>query len=165
MTDPATAAQRKGIFDRTTKGRSTMPMSVQIERQQIRFFANVLGEVDPMHTDLAIARARGYPDIVAPPSFFMVMEAMANEELARRGQPSAASLVGCDYRYLLHGDERYEYSGFVYAGDEITLTTNVVDFYDKKGGALEFVTLSSVVSHAQRGVLVKTTRNLLHRLG
>lgn len=154
-----------GLFDRATKGQTTTPVDVEVERGRIRFFAGVLGETDPIYTSLAAARAKGYPDLVAPPSFFMVLEAMADQALALIGQPSSSQLVRCDFNHLLHGDEHYDYSGPVFAGDTLTLTTTVVDFYDKKGGALEFVTLSSMASHAKRGVLIRATRNLLHRLG
>lgn len=155
----------RGLFDRTTKGRATAPVQVEVERGRIRFFAQVLGEADPIHSDVTAARAQGHPDLVAPASFFAVLLAMANEELTRRGEPSANKLVGCDNRYLLHGDETYDYSGLVYAGDALTVTTTVVDFYDKKAGALEFVTLGVEAVHAERGLLIRATRTLLHRLG
>jgi len=142
-----------------------MPVEIDVERGRIRQFSQVLGETDPIHTDLVVARALGLPDLVAPPSFFMVLDALANDELDRLGKRSAPALIGCDFRYLLHGDESYRYSGTVYGGDRVTLTTTVVDFYDRKGGALEFVTLRSVVTHPERGVLITVTRNLLHRLG
>lgn len=165
VANSAAIGNPKGIFDRGAKGLSTTPMAVEVERGRIRFFAQVLGEADSIHTDVAIARARGFPDLVAPPSYFMVLEAMADEELAKRGLPSSAALVRCDFKYLLHGDERYRYTGHIFAGDTVTLTTTVVDFYDKKGGALEFVALSSEVVHAERGVLVTAARTLLHRFG
>jgi hypothetical protein len=87
-----------------------------------------------------------------------------NEERQRLGQVSVATLIKCDFQRLLHGDEKYKFSGLIFAGDQVTLTTTIVDFYDKKGGALEFVTLASVLEHVTRGVLVRATRNLLHRL-
>ena len=153
-----------GVFDRSTIGLSLEPVTVRVERGRIQFFADVLGVVDPVHTDVEAARAAGHPDVLAPPSFFMVVEAAANELLARSSRRSAMEVVGCDFRYLLHGDETYAYHGALYAGDEVTLTTRVVDFYDKKGGAMEFVTLASTVEHVSRGLLVSATRNLLHRL-
>lgn len=165
MSETATAATYRGLFDRSTKGLTVAPVTVAVERGRIRFFAQVLGVTDPIHTDVSAARVRGYPDLVAPPSFFMVIEAAANDELQRTGQRSTLERIGCDFRYLLHGDETYEYVGPILAGDEVSLTTTVVDFYDKKGGAMEFVTLRSTVQHAERGVLVRATRNLLHRLG
>ena len=140
-------------------------MTVRIERGRIAFFAEVLGLTDRVHFDLEAARAEGHPDLVAPPSFATVIEAAANDELRRRGERSTLDRIGCDYRYLLHGDERYEYHGPIFAGDEVALTTTVTDFYDRKGGAMEFVTLRSVIEHATRGALVSATRSLLHRLG
>lgn len=66
---------------------------------------------------------------------------------------------------LLHGDEHYSYHGLIFAGDTVSFDTRVVDFHDRKGGMLEFVTLESRITHAERGVLISATRNLLHRLG
>ncbi|WP_337187921.1 MaoC family dehydratase N-terminal domain-containing protein [Phenylobacterium sp.] len=164
MSETAIGVNPKGIFDRHTKGRVLASVAVEVERGRIQFFSQVLGVKDPIHFDVASARAAGHSDIVAPPSFFTVIDATVNEERARRGEPSAASLVKVDYRYLLHGDETYEYFGPIFAGDEVSLTTTVADFYDKKGGEMEFVTLISELRHAERGVLVRATRNLLHRL-
>jgi hypothetical protein len=165
MSDTTVTANPKGLFNRDTKGLSIEPVTVQIERGRIRFFAQVLGERDPLFTDVAAARALGHPDIAAPPSSFMVVEAMADEERRRQGGQGAVELVGCDFRYLLHGDEHYSYDGLIYAGDEVSLSTQVLDFYDKKGGAMEFVVFQSLITHAERGVLVRAKRTLLHRLG
>ena len=164
MTEHPAEVNPRGIFDRSKNGHTTNPVSVQIERGRIRFLAQVLGLADPIHFDVETARTRGYPDLVAPPSFFMVIEADASEHLRRLGHRSILDQIGSDYRYLLHGDERYDYSGALFAGDEVSLTTRIVDFYDRKGGSMEFVTLRSTVSHSQRGVLIDATRTLLHRL-
>lgn len=160
----AVASNPRGIFDRSAKGVTLEPLPVLIERERIRFFASVLGETDPIHFNVEAARAAGHPDLVASPSFFMVAEAAADDERKRRGMPSTMEIVKCDLRYLLHGDERYFYQAPIYAGEEVSFTTTVLDFYDKKGGAMEFVTFESTLSHAKRGVLVRSQRTLLHRL-
>jgi hypothetical protein len=163
-TTPLVDHKPRGIFDRNTRGLSLEPVPVRIERDRIRFFAQVLGETDPIYHRLEAAKAAGHPDLPAPPSFFVVVESVANEERQRRGLPIFQDLVRCDFRYLLHGDERYFYHGPMYAGDEVELSTTVVDFYDKKGGAMEFVTSESRIVHPTRGVLVRARRTLLHRL-
>lgn len=155
---------RKGIFDRSTKGVQVDPVKVLVERGRIRFFSQVLGQTDPVHFDLEAARAAGHPDLVAPPSFFVVLESSANEERKLRGTPTAPELVKVDYRYLLHGEERYFYEAPIYAGDEVEISTVITDFYDKKGGAMEFVTYESRIVHPERGLLVRSQRSLLHRL-
>jgi acyl dehydratase len=131
----AASINPRGIFDRSAKGVTLEPVNVPIERGRIRFFAQVLGETDPIHFDVEAARAAGHPDLVAPPSFFMVVEAAADEESKRRGLPTLMDVAKCDFRYLLHGDERYFYDAPIYAGEEVQFSTTIVDFYDKKGGA------------------------------
>lgn len=160
----AAASNPRGIFDRSSKGAALEPVPVLVERGRIRFFAQTLGETDPIHLDLDAARAAGHPDLVAPPSFLVVLEAAANEERKRLGRPAAIDLVKCDFRYLLHGDERYFYEAPIYAGEEVEISSTVLDFYDKKGGAMEFVTFESKITHPKRGVLVRSQRTLLHRL-
>lgn len=165
MSETLQSATPRKLFNRETKGMVLAPVTVQIERGRIAFFTQVLGERDPLFTDPTAARAMGHPDIAAPPSFYMVVEALANDELNRTGRKSAAELAGCDFRYLLHGEEHYTYEGLIYAGDTVSLTTTIFDFYEKKVGLLEFVTFESVIAHAKRGVLVRTKRTFLHRFG
>lgn len=153
-----------GIFKRESKGFSLPPVNVAIERGRLRFFSQVLGETDPIHTDLAAAREAGHPDIVAPPSFFMAVEALANDERERDGARPIFDIIGCDYGRLLHGDEHYTYHGSIYAGDELSYTTTIIDFQDKKGGLLEFALLNATLTHAERGVLVSVKRSLVHNL-
>jgi acyl dehydratase len=153
------------IFDRSRAGFVTPPMMVLVERDRIRFFSKILGIIDPVHHDVSAARAQGYPDLLAPPSFLMVIEALAEEERDRRGELSIFSVLRCDFRYLLHGNETYSYSGDVFAGDELTFVSEVVGFVDKKGGALEIAQIVNTVSHATRGDLIRADRTLIHRLG
>lgn len=161
---PAPSALRSGIFDRRQAGVTTPPVTVQIERDRIRFFATVLGITDPVHQDVSAARDAGYPDLLAPPSFLMAVEALAENERARRGLPSWIDLLQCDMRYLLHGTETYTYSGPLFAGDEAIFVTEFLGFQDKKGGALEVADIGLHISHASRGPLVSAKRSLIHRL-
>src|SRR3546814_6880912 len=91
------------------------------------------------------ARAQGYPDIVAPPSFPAVIETLANDEQRRRGELPLTEVIGCDFHHLLHGEQHFTYEGLMYAGDDVVVTTRVEDFYEKRGGLLEFVVLLSTI--------------------
>jgi acyl dehydratase len=154
----------KGIFDRSTLGRVLPSTTVAVERGRVRFFSEVLGETDPVHTDVEVARARGYPDLVAPASFITVIDADVNEARRRQGLPAIADILKCDLGRLLHGEECYDNCGLVFAGDELTATTTITDFYDKKGGAMEFAVFVTILEHAERGIVASATRSLLHRL-
>jgi len=164
MNEGRIALNPRGLFKRSSIGSSLTPVEVEVERGRMQFFADVLGETDPIYLEKEAALAAGYHDIVALPSFFTVLEAAANKERSRRGDLGSSQLIGSDYRYLLHGIEEYQYSGLIHAGDVLTLTTTVVDFYDKKAGAMEFAVLRSVATHPVRGELVCATRTLIHRL-
>lgn len=164
MSDAASAVAPKGIFDRGVAGVATPPVTVTVERDRIRFLCKVLGITDPVHHDVTAARAAGHPDLLAPPSFPMVVEAMADDERARRGLPNLFELLRCDFRRLLHGNETYRYHGAIYAGDALELVTEIRGFEDKKGGALEIADVGLRISHAGRGLIVTASRTLIHRL-
>lgn len=155
---------RPGLFIRATAGKALAPVQVTVERDRIRFFAKVLSYDDPVYHDTRAAQAAGYPDLLAPPSFLMVVEALAEEERRRSDQRSYYDFVGCDMRYLLHGNEGYIYNGQIYAGDTLSFETTVAGFEDKKGGALELCKLVLRVVHPRRGLLIEGRRTLIHRL-
>src|SRR3546814_18727258 len=77
----------------------------------MQFFAHLLGETDPIFNDPMAARAQGYPDIVAPPSFPAVIETLANDEQRRRGVLPLTEDIGCDFHHLLHGEQHFTYEG------------------------------------------------------
>ncbi|MFA7432730.1 MAG: MaoC family dehydratase N-terminal domain-containing protein [Gemmobacter sp.] len=162
MTD--IAPNPRGFFDRATKGLKTEPVQFEVEAGRISFLAETLGETNPVHHDRAAARAAGYPDVVAPPTFAMVVDLETGRAQERRGEPSVLSRIGCDFRRLLHGEERYDYHGLIFAGDTLSIMTEVVGFEDKKGGTLELAHLRSEIRHPERGVVVTITRSLVHRL-
>ena len=158
------AQNPRGLFDRATTGLRSEPVQFEVEAGRISFLAETLGESDPIHHDRAAAHAAGYPDVVAPPTFAMVIDLETGRALERRGERSILSRIGCDYRRLLHGEERYDYHGLIFAGDSLSIVTEVVGFEDKKGGALELAHLRSEIRHPERGVVATITRSLVHRL-
>lgn len=153
-----------GRFNRDSEGARIGPFSVQVERGALAFFARTIGETDPVFWDPDAARAAGYPDIKAPPTYGAVLDMAASHEADRRGDTGALALIGADLRRLLHGAERYDYHGPIFAGDQVTLTTTVKGFSDASTGKLEFAHLQTTITHAERGDLVTIRRDLIHRL-
>lgn len=57
-------------LDQSFVGRSypaTAPY--EVGREKIREFAEAIGDAAPAYTDAEAARALGYPDVIAPPTF------------------------------------------------------------------------------------------------
>jgi acyl dehydratase len=89
----------------------------QVGREKIREFATAIGDFNPAFHDVDAARALGYPDLIAPPTFPFViaMRAMA----AATFDPE----LGLDYSRVVHGEQHFRYSRPICAGDELTATT------------------------------------------
>ena len=55
-------------------GKGTRPVVFEVERGQIRRFANAIGEDNSIHLDEKAAKSAGFPSIVATPTFAAVFD-------------------------------------------------------------------------------------------
>ena len=58
-----------------------------------------------------MARAHGHPDVVAPPTFAIVLTMQAGNQLIE--DPG----LGLDYSRVVHGEQRFVYQRPMHAGD------------------------------------------------
>ncbi|MBO0608719.1 FAS1-like dehydratase domain-containing protein [Myceligenerans salitolerans] len=96
---------------------ATVPYAVG--REKIREFAEAVGATDPAHHDLVAARGLGYPDLVAPPTFAVVI-AQRSE-----GQYVTDPAAGIDFSRVVHADERFTHHRPIVAGDELVTVLHV----------------------------------------
>ena len=135
------------MIDKAFIGRELAPSTLTLERGRLRFFAQAIGETDPVYTDVDAARAAGYADLPAPPTFLFAAELDS-------GQSGALlDLLQIPLSKLLHGEQGFTYHRPACAGDTITVRPRITDIYDKKGGALEFIVEDSTATN-QDGVRV-----------
>jgi len=101
-------------------GRSYPPSAPYlVGREKVREFARALGESDPIYFDSDVARARGFGDVVAPPTYAIRMSMAAAENVVMDSE------LGLDYTRVVHGDQRFEYARPIVAGDELTTTVTI----------------------------------------
>lgn len=132
------------MIDRNHIGRELPPLTVDVEKGQLRFFAKATGQDDPVYLDDEAAKAAGFAALPAPPTFLFSLDLM---------QPDPFSVyrsLGVDLNRILHGEQRFRYAEPICAGDTITLRTRIADLYDKKNGAMEFIVLETDATN-QRG--------------
>jgi len=127
----------------------------QVGREKIREFATAIGARDPAYHDPAAARALGYPDVVAPPTFPVVVTMAANRLL--REDPE----LGLDYSRVVHGDQRFSYTRPVVAGDELVCTVLVEEISGR--GPHEFITTRTEVSTVDGEAVVTVWAKLVVR--
>lgn len=142
------------MIDRSWIGHELAPSVLAIDRGRLRFFAKAIGETDPVYIDVAAAKAAGYPDLPAPPTFLF------SAELDSGAVDALLEQLGVPLAKLLHGGQSFEYYAAACAGDTITVRSRIEDIYDKKNGALEFVVRSSIAAN-QHGEKVAQMRTVL----
>jgi acyl dehydratase len=107
-------------LDRELVGRSYPPSAVyEVGRAKIAEFAAAVGATDPVHTDAEAARAAGYADVIAPPTFAIVVSLEA--AFVVLDDPE----VGLDYSRVVHGEQRFTHHRPIRAGDRLVATTTI----------------------------------------
>lgn len=119
---------------------------------KIAEFAEATGSSSVLHTDAEAARAAGYADVVAPPTFLVSLAQSA--EAAYIEDPDA----GIDFSRVVHGEERFALERAVVAGD-VLVPTLTVDAVRLVGGNAMITT--SVSIEDERGEHVATVRSSL----
>ena len=99
----------------------------EVGREKIREFAEAVGATHPAHRDPDAARALGHPDVVAPPTFAIVVA--QRSEAALIADPAA----GIDFSRVVHGEQRFVHHRPIVAGDVLTATLHV-DAVNVRGG-------------------------------
>jgi acyl dehydratase len=107
-------------LDPSFVGRSYPPSAPYVVgREKIREFAAALGDDNPACTSVAAARALGYPDLVAPPTFAIVVSMPAAEQVMLDPE------FGLNFARVVHGDQRFELRRAICAGDELQAAVTV----------------------------------------
>lgn len=134
------------ILDPRKAGHRFEPYTIAVEEGRLRFFAQAIGETNPIYSDPAAAQAAGYRSVLAPPTFAMCLS------YDRPNAYEVVEFLGIPIPKLLHGEQSFVYHAPICAGDAITFQTEITDIYDKKGGALEFAVTRTDCTN-QDGVL------------
>ena len=109
-----------------------------VGREKVREFSRAVFATSPLNHDPVAARAAGYADVVAPPTFPVVIQEATLAQLL--AEPDA----GIDFSRVVHGDQRFTYSRPVVAGDELTATLTVASIKTLGGNAM-IIAESSIV--------------------
>ena len=93
----------------------------EVSRVKIAEFADAIGDPNPIYRDRAAAQAAGYADVIAPPTLAIVIS------MASSAQAVADPGLGLNYAMVVHGEQRFEYSRQLMAGDVVTAQATISD--------------------------------------
>ncbi|UNX54392.1 MaoC family dehydratase N-terminal domain-containing protein [Georgenia sp. TF02-10] len=125
--------------DPTLVGRSYAPTETyEVSRAKIAELAAATGADHPAHTDPDAAWALGHGDVVAPPTFAVVLAQRAEQAYV------ASPESGIDFARVVHAEERLTHHRPIVAGDRLRTTVHV----DKilRRGALTLVTTRAEIA-------------------
>ncbi|MBA0054065.1 MaoC family dehydratase [Streptomyces sp. AJS327] len=107
-------------LDQSFVGRTYPPgRPYEVGREKIREFARAIGDENPAYVDPEAARALGHPDVIAPPTFAIVLTMEDSEQVTHDPQ------LGLDYSRVVHGDQKFAFARPVRAGDVLTVTSTI----------------------------------------
>ncbi len=133
------------------------PPSVPYEvgREKIRDFAMAIGDTNPVYSSEDAAKAAGYPDIIAPPTFLTIMNFKYSPQVV--GDPE----LGINYALVVHGEQEYEWKRPIVVGDVLKATPRIADIYVK--GPNEFLVIEAEITDADGEVVCVSRGTLLSR--
>lgn len=126
-----------------------------VGREKIREFARAVKATHPSHYDVAAAQDLGHRDLVAPPTFAIIIAQLADAQLIN--DPEA----GIDFSRVVHADQRFIHHRAIVAGDELVAELHVDTVRAMGGGAM--ITTRAEISTTDGEKTATTTSSLLVR--
>ncbi len=134
--------------DPSLAGHVSQPQTGVIEPDAIRQFADAIGDDNPVYRDATAARAAGYTDIPAQPTF-----------VTRFRTSFADAGLDPEHSQVLHGEQEYSYTRPLVAGDTLVVRHAVASVRQSSRGGMAIMTLEQWLDDAagQRVGLGKAT--------
>ena len=96
----------------------------RVTREKIIEYVIAINDSNPVYRDVKVARACGYPDVIAPPAFAIVITLPAMQLMLQ--DPEA----GIDYSRIVHGEQRFLHRRPLFAGDVVHAQCSIDDVRD-----------------------------------
>lgn len=99
----------------------------EVSRVKIAEFSSAVRSLHPSHLEVEAARALGYPDVIAPTTFAVVIAQRAEAEYIT--DPAAT----IDFTRVVHADERFTLERPIHAGDVLSTAVHVDSIVERRG--------------------------------
>jgi acyl dehydratase len=93
----------------------------EVSREKLREFADAIGDLNPVYRSRSAAQEAGFPDVIAPPTFPIVIS------MAGSAQALADPGLNLNYAMVVHGEQRFVYSRPLRANDVVTAQVSISD--------------------------------------
>ncbi|NNM47484.1 FAS1-like dehydratase domain-containing protein [Knoellia koreensis] len=121
-----------------------------VDAAGIAAFALAVSSTDPVHTDAEAARAAGYRDVIAPPTFAVSLAQQVDRQFI--ADPEA----GVDFSRVVHGEQKFVHHRPITAGDQV-LGTLTVDSVRQAGGHTMVTTRAELATDGGEALTTSTS--------
>lgn len=127
----------------------------EVSRVKIADFADAIGEPSELCRNREAAIKAGYPDVIAPPTFAVIIDQLSTKSVVI--DPG----LGLDYSMVVHGEQSFSYARPLHAGDVVVATTTVESI--KSVGALSMLVTSTSIDTVDGEHVCTAKSNLVER--
>ena len=127
----------------------------EVSRVKITDFADAVGEPSELCRNREAAIKAGYPDVIAPPTFAVIIDQLSTKSVVV--DPG----LGLDYSMVVHGEQSFSYTRPLHAGDVVVATTTVESI--KSVGALSMLVTSTSIDTVDGEHVCTAKSNLVER--
>jgi len=136
-------------------GRQLPVIETTVSAERLRFFAEAIGERNPIYLDHQAAKAAGHPELPIPPTMLFGLEFDGPAGF------DWLTELGIDVRRILHGEQEFSYHSVAHAGETLRLAPKIVEVYSKKAGALDFLVKETEITRVSDGSAVATAKSVI----
>ena len=142
-------------LNQSLKGKEYQEVSFEVERDRVVQFADAIRDPNSIFREPDAARAAGFGEQVAPPTFVTVMQILTS------GQVVLDQDLGLNYTLVVHAEQEYEWHRPVHVGDVLSAVPRIADIYAK--GPNEFLVIEADIKDASGESVVLARTTLLSR--
>ncbi len=129
----------------------------EVSRVKIAEFATAIGDPNPVYRDKAAAQEAGHRDVIAPPTFAIVIT------MAASGAAMADPGLGLNYAMVVHGEQRFDYVRPLTAGDVVTAQPTITEI--REAGRNVMLTTSTEIRTTAGELVCTAVSTLVERGG
>lgn len=142
-------------LNQSLKGKTYQELTFEVDRDRVTQFSLAVGEDDPRFLEDGAARAEGFPEQLAFPTFPTVLGILVSAQAVTDQE------LGLDYTRVVHGEQEYEWKRPIVVGDVLKATPRIADIYAK--GPNEFLVIEAEMTDADDEVVCISRGTLLSR--
>jgi acyl dehydratase len=137
------------------KGKEYNEVSFTVDRDHVVRFCDAIGEDNPVFRDPEAAKAAGYDEQIAPPTFITALQIQTS------GQVVMDQDLGLNYSMVVHGEQEYEYTRPLKVGETLRATPRIADIFSR--GPNEFLITEADVRDESGEIVCVARSTILSR--